>query len=138
MYAAEFARIRFIVAEFCVGYDCCYAAAARHSGYERFQVLAADRVLQLGDRFGFDLPDAFAGDLEDAADFFERVGVAVGQAVSQADDFPLAERQRLEQLFDSLAQQAVVGQLVRGFGARVLRRTRRSSRRRLRRSGGRG
>src|SRR6478672_9949170 len=91
-----------------------------HSGYERLQVLAADRVLQLGDRFGFDLPDTFAGNLKDPANFFERVGVAVGQTVPQADNFPLAERQRLEQLFDSLAQKAVVGQLVRGFGALVL------------------
>ena len=71
-------------------------------------------MLQLADGFGFDLADAFAGHLEDAADFFERVGVAVAQAVTQADDFALAEGQRLQQLFDLLAQQAVVGELAPG------------------------
>ena len=76
------------------------AAAAETPGYERLQVLAADGVLQLGDGFGFDLPHALAGDLEDAADFFQRVGVAVAQAVTQADDLPLAVGERLEQLFD--------------------------------------
>ena len=107
-------------------------------GYERLQVPAADRVLQLGDGLGFDLPHAFAGHFENAADFFQRVRVTVGQAVSQADDFPFAEGERFEQLLDLLAQQAVVGQLVRGFGAAGPPRTRRSCRRRLRRSGGRG
>ena len=56
------------------------------------QVLAAHGVLQLAHGFGFDLPHAFAGDLENAADFFERVGVAIGQAVAQADDFAFADR----------------------------------------------
>src|SRR5688500_12062466 len=51
---------------------------------------APHRVLQLADGFGLDLADAFPGDLEDAADLFQRVGVAVAQAVSQLDDLPLA------------------------------------------------
>src|SRR5687768_9546055 len=46
---------------------------------EPFQVPGSHWILQLLDRFGFDLSHAFAGDFEDAADFFERVRVAVGQ-----------------------------------------------------------
>ena len=70
------------------------------AGYERLQVAAADRVLQLADGLGLDLPDALAGDLEDVADFFQRVGVAVAQAVAELDDLALAVGQRLQQLFD--------------------------------------
>src|SRR5262245_20833714 len=53
------------------------------------QLLAATRLLQLADGFGFDLADALAGDLEDVADFFQRVAVAVAQAVAQLDDLAL-------------------------------------------------
>src|SRR4051812_42678776 len=45
-----------------------------NSGDEWLQVPAADWILQLSHGFGFDLTDAFAGDLEDPTDFFERVG----------------------------------------------------------------
>ena len=59
-------------------------------------------MLELSDGFGFDLSDALAGDFEDAADLFERVGVAVADAVTQSrrgrltvlDDLALAVRQR--------------------------------------------
>ena len=57
---------------------------------EADQGAGAVGLLQLADGLGFDLADAFAGDGEDLADFFQRVGVAVGQAVAQAEDFPLA------------------------------------------------
>src|SRR6478752_1095543 len=90
------------------------------AGYERFEVAAADGVLQLGNRFGFNLPHAFAGDLEDAADFLERVGISVGQTVAEADDFPFTEGESLQQFLDPLAEEAVVGQFVRGFGTLVL------------------
>ena len=66
-----------------------------------FELAGADRVLQLADGFGLDLADALAGDLEDAADFFERVGVAVADAVAQLDDLALAVGQRLEHLLDA-------------------------------------
>ena len=57
---------------------------------EPLELAGADRVLQLADRLGFDLADAFAGDLEDPPDFLERVGVTVADAVAELDDFPLA------------------------------------------------
>src|SRR5262245_65942704 len=44
---------------------------------ESFELPAADRVLQLAHGFGLDLTDALAGHFEDAADFFQRVGVTV-------------------------------------------------------------
>ncbi len=59
-------------------------ALARHSAQEAFQLPAPHGVLQLANGLGFDLADALAGDLEDAADLFQRVGVAVAQAVAQA------------------------------------------------------
>ncbi len=59
---------------------------------ETFQLPGADRVLQLADGLGLDLPDPFAGDLEDPADLFEGVGVAVANAVPQLDDLALAVR----------------------------------------------
>jgi hypothetical protein len=48
------------------------------------------RVLQFADGFGFDLSHALAGDFEDAAYFFERVGVGVADAVAEFDDFSFA------------------------------------------------
>ena len=91
------------------------------------------------DRLGFDLPDAFAGDLEDAADFFQRVAVAVAQAVAQADDLPLAVGERLEQLFD-LARAAFrcLASVDRALGAVVLEELAEASCLRSRRPGGRG
>jgi hypothetical protein len=51
-------------------------------------------VLKLSDGFCFDLSDAFAGNFEDSAYFFERVGVAVADAVSQLYDFAFSVRKR--------------------------------------------
>src|SRR5262249_19700716 len=65
-------------------------------------------VLQLADGFGLDLPYALASDLEDAADLFQRVGVAILQAVAEADDFPLAPGERLQQILDLLPQNHVI------------------------------
>src|SRR5258708_9476528 len=76
-------------------------------------------MLQLAERFGLDLPHALAGDLEDPADFFERVRVAVAEAIAQADDLPLAEGQRLEQPFDFLPQHPVRGRDNRAFRAAI-------------------
>src|SRR5216684_3310037 len=50
---------------------------------EAAQVIAARVVLQFAERLRFDLADAFAGDLEDSSGFFERVAVAVAEAVPQ-------------------------------------------------------
>src|SRR5262245_28887870 len=57
---------------------------------EAAQVVAARMVLQLAERLGFDLADAFARDLEDSACFFERIAVAVAQAVTELDDLAFA------------------------------------------------
>ena len=47
-------------------------------------------LAQFGQRFGFDLADAFAGDAEFLADFFERVALAVFQAEAQFEYLLLA------------------------------------------------
>ncbi len=62
---------------------------------EAFELAGADRVLELADGLGLDLADALAGDFEDLADLFERVGVAVADAVAELDDLALAVGQRL-------------------------------------------
>src|SRR3954454_13540564 len=56
---------------------------SRHaSRQEAFELPRPHRVLQLADRLGLHLPHALAGDLEDAADLFQRVGVAVADPVA--------------------------------------------------------
>src|SRR5437879_4175280 len=70
-------------------------------------------MLELADGFGLALPDALPRDLENPADLFQRVGVAVLQAVPQANDLPLPPGERLEQAFDLLPQDAVVGAMHR-------------------------
>ena len=42
-------------------------------GRKLFQLQRSRRTLELGNGFGFDLADAFAGHFENSADFFERV-----------------------------------------------------------------
>src|SRR5262245_12214270 len=85
-----------------------------------FQMNAADRVLQLADGFGLDLSHALARDLEDAANLFQRVGVAVLQAIAKTDDLALAPREGLEQAFDLLPQDALVGAVHRVVAGVVL------------------
>ncbi len=65
---------------------------------ETLQLLAANGMLKLTNRFGFNLPHAFTGDLEDPADLFQGVGVAVTEPVPEANDFSFAIGQRLEQV----------------------------------------
>ena len=59
------------------------------------QLLAAAGLLQLANSLRLDLADALARDLEYVADFFQRVAVAVAQAVAELDDLALAVAQRL-------------------------------------------
>src|SRR6185295_9124658 len=47
------------------------------------QFATAARLLQLTDRLGFDLADALAGHFENVTDFFQRVAVAVAQAIAE-------------------------------------------------------
>jgi hypothetical protein len=82
----------------------CGLSSARCSIEESCELLAADGMLQFFDRFGLDLPNAFAGDFEDASHLFKRVGVAIPQAVAQADDLPFAVGERFKQLFDAFAK----------------------------------
>src|SRR5438477_264583 len=58
-------------------------------------MLRRERVLQLANGFGLDLPHPLAGALEDAADFLLRVGVAVAQGAPEANELPLPPRDRL-------------------------------------------
>jgi len=92
---------------------------ARRRAQEAFELLAANRVLQLAERLGLDLPHALASDLEDPPDLFERVSVAIAKAISQADNLPLAEGQRFEQPLDLLPQHAVRGRDDRAFRAGI-------------------
>jgi len=64
-------------------------------------------VLELSDGFGLDLSDALAGDLRNPADLFERVGVAVADAVPQLDDLALAVGQRLEDDVDPVLEHGI-------------------------------
>src|SRR6056297_121991 len=74
----------------------------RHLGavQEADQGFGAVRLLQLANRLAFDLTHAFAGDLKDLADFFQGVRVAVGQTVSQPQDFAFAIVQRFHRQVD--------------------------------------
>ena len=47
------------------------------------QGFASVGVLKFFDRFALDLSNAFSGDLEDLADLFEGVGIAIFESVSE-------------------------------------------------------
>src|SRR4051794_19575751 len=87
---------------------------------EAFEVPAADGVLQLPDRLRLDLANPLAGHLEDPADLFERVGVAVAQAVAELDDLALAVRQRLEDAVDLVLEHLLRRRVDRRLDAVVL------------------
>ena len=55
-------------------------------------------MAQFAQRLGFNLADAFAGDRELLADFFERVLAAVFQAEAHLDDFFFTRGERLQHL----------------------------------------
>src|SRR5829696_4808616 len=61
---------------------------------EAFQLPDAGGVPHLAQSLRFDLPNALAGDLELAADFFERPAVAIDQAEPLLQDLALALRER--------------------------------------------
>src|SRR5689334_15099680 len=67
---------------------------------EAFELAAANGMLQLPHRFRLDLANALARHLEDSAHLFERIGVAVAEAVAQLDNFALAVGQRLQDMLD--------------------------------------
>src|SRR5690606_14727978 len=86
---------------------------------EAGQLGATAGLLELADRLGFDLADTLAGHLENVAHFFQRVAVAVAQTVPQADDFPLAIAEGLEDLVDAAAEHFVSRTVGRAFGAAI-------------------
>ena len=53
---------------------------------EALQLATADRMLQFTNRLGFDLPHPFSGNLEDPANFFQRVRIAIAQSVPESND----------------------------------------------------
>ena len=57
-------------------------ALAGQAFEEALQLLAPHRVLQLANRFGFDLSYSFAGDLENPTHLLECVGISVAQAIT--------------------------------------------------------
>src|SRR5580692_9553979 len=73
-------------------------------------------MLQLADRLGFNLANALTRHLEDSANFLQRVGVPVADAVAELDDLALTVRQRLENLLD-----LVLEHLLRGRFNRIIR-----------------
>src|SRR4051794_36552660 len=87
---------------------------------EPFELPRPDRVLELADRLGLDLPHALAGDLEDAADFLERVRVPVADAVAEFDDLALAVGEGLEHLLDLVLEHLLRRALDRVVGLLVL------------------
>ena len=60
--------------------------------------------MELADRLGFHLTHTFTGHFEDAAHFFERVGVAVPHAVPKLEDFALSVGKGLEDFGNALTQ----------------------------------
>ena len=95
--------------------------AERHrgiAGNEASQFLDSRRMLQFLDCLRFNLTDPFPSHLEDSADFFQRVIVAVDQPIPQTDDLPFPEGQRFEQVFNPLPLDAVIGEAGGAFISR--------------------
>ena len=71
-----------------------FAAAAVRSDHlvfeEAFELSASDGVLQLLYGFCLDLAYSLAGDLENPADLFQRVGISIADSVAQLDNLALA------------------------------------------------
>ena len=63
---------------------------------EADELLRTAGLLQLSNRFGFNLTDAFSRHLEDVAYFFERIAVAIAESVSKLDDLAFTVTQRFE------------------------------------------
>src|SRR3989442_11391851 len=61
---------------------------------EGLEVAPAQRMAQLAERLGLDLPDALAGDREALADLFQRVLALFADAEPQPEDLLLLRRQR--------------------------------------------
>src|SRR5207302_7421369 len=79
---------------------------------EGLEVAPAQRMAQLAERLGLDLPDALTGDREALADLFQRVLALFADAEPQTEDLLLLRRQRGQRALhlrrEVLTQQRVV------------------------------
>src|SRR5688572_3305469 len=73
----------------------------------------ARRVTQLAEALGFDLADAFAGDLELLADFFQGAGIAIHQAEAEFENLALALGEAAEDILELAFEEAVAGHVHR-------------------------
>src|SRR6516164_7668159 len=84
------------------------------------QLVRPARVLELADRLGLDLADAFARDVELLAHFLQRVVGGHLDANAHAQHLGLARRQAVEDVLDHVAQAGVHRGLDRGEVVGVL------------------
>ena len=78
-------------------------------------------MAQFAQGFGFDLADAFAGDVVLFADFFQRARIAIDQAEAQFEDLAFALGQAIEDIAQLILQQAEAGDVATGFPPICLR-----------------
>src|SRR5439155_9592771 len=67
---------------------------------EGLEVAPAQRMAQLAERLGLDLPDALTGDREALANLFQRVLALLADAEPEAEDLLLLGRQRGQRALD--------------------------------------
>src|SRR5580704_16629441 len=82
-------------------------------GQQRTQVAGAFGRAQLAQGLGFDLADAFAGDVEFLTDFFQRVLALATDAEAQADHLLLLGRQGLEDIRGFVADVGIDNRIYR-------------------------
>src|SRR5262249_19756979 len=87
---------------------------------EPLELPAPDGMLEVPHGLGLDLADPLAGHLEDPADLFERIGVAVAEAVAELDDLALAVGEGLEDRVDLLLEHLLGRGVDRALGGLVL------------------
>ena len=68
------------------------------------QVLTAAGLLQLANRFGFDLTNALASHFENVAHFFERITVTIAKSITQLDDLTFAITKSFQYVIDAIAK----------------------------------
>jgi len=71
--------------------------------------------LELLERLGFDLANAFARDLKDFANLFERVFAAVVKSKSHLDDIAFSRRQRFQNFFEFFVESVISRRMFRSF-----------------------
>src|SRR5207245_2594728 len=82
--------------------------------------LAAQRLPQLDQPTGFDLPDTLAGDAVAARHLIQRPRLTVSQPKPQLDHFALALRERAQHFADAVAQKVLIGGVARAVDARII------------------